>query len=133
MENLTEDSFTKYAIGCYDNPTCTTIEEFIEDLKRFAYLKRLFGRYTNGKYDIKTCRLILNHIIIIFNVFGVASGTRMLFLKLEDFGEALVPFLVFLNTLPIAIHNINGKNIISSDIKLDIKVVSQLRQINEQS
>lgn len=123
--NLDKDTFKLYAASAYDIRHAVSIEVFNEDLKRFQYLKRLFKRYQeNG--DLKT-RLILNHIIVIYNCFGV-SATPMLFLKLDGFKELLKPFLVFLNYMPDAVAY-NGKTILSSDIPMDERIILELRQI----
>lgn len=78
IEKLTEDNFIRYAMNHYDNPGCHSIIEFEDDLRRFLYLKKLFNRYTY-EGDLKE-RLILNHIIVLYNIFGSAL-TDMLFLK----------------------------------------------------
>jgi hypothetical protein len=132
--NLTNKNFLQYAANNYDNNQCSTIEEFNEDVKRFQYIKRLFNRYGNNtEEDSKICRLILNHIIIILNVFGVKSGLRMLFLKLEGYYSLLVPFLIFMDILPNTIENINGKNIIISEIFLNPNVINRLNNLNAKS
>ena len=77
---LTEQTFLIYASKHYDNPQCSSYEEFEDDLKRIQYLKRLFNRY-EGSGELKE-RLILNHIIVLYNCFGLAA-TNILFLKLE--------------------------------------------------
>jgi hypothetical protein len=94
---LTESTFLLYASKYYDNPQCTDISEFEEDLKRFQYLRKLFGRYRQDN-ELKE-RLILNHLIIIYNVFG-PEATNMLFMKLHEFHEYLKPFVVYLNFMP---------------------------------
>ena len=91
-----------YAIKKYTNPQCTNIDEFNEDLNRIKYIKRLLGRY-NTKGNLKE-RLILNHIIIMNNVFGTHACSRILFYKLEPkFHSYLKTFLHFLNYLPTII------------------------------
>jgi hypothetical protein len=130
MISLTNNNFITYAANNYDNPHCYDIEEFNEDLKRFQYLKKLFGRYKEND-DLKI-RLILNHLIIIFNVFGIKPSCRMLFLKLKDFHELLTPFLVFLNALPPKIELIEGRDIISSNIKLDQNIINELRKFKKE-
>lgn len=97
FEPLNEDNFLLFASNHYYNPTCISLDEFYEDIKRFAYLKRLIKRYKlNG--DLQE-RLILNHLIIIYNSFGVYASTKMVFYKLEETEEwsVIIPFLVFLN------------------------------------
>jgi hypothetical protein len=98
---LTESTFLLFASKHYDNPQCTDISEFEEDLKRFQYLRKLFGRYRQDN-DLKE-RLILNHLIIIYNVFG-PEATNMLFMKLHEFHDCLKPFVEYLNYMPQIIH-----------------------------
>jgi len=108
----------------YDNPQCHSLEEFDEDLKRFLYLKKLISRYKRDG-DLKE-RLILNHIIVIHNVFGDAA-TNMLFYKIDNScWDTLVTFLVYLERMPEALPNYSIR---LSDIKLDEKVISSLRTI----
>lgn len=128
-EKLDETNFLLYAAKHYDNPSCFDTLEFYEDLNRFKYLKRLFSRYEEGG-ELKE-RLILNHIIVIYNLFGVDASTRMLFFKLKDYHNLLKPFLVFLNYCPDKVYNIGleGKTINTSDIPLDPVIVSALRKI----
>lgn len=94
---LTESTFLLYAMKHYENPQCTDISEFEEDLKRFQYLRKLFGRYRQEN-ELKE-RLILNHLIVIYNVFG-PEATNMLFMKLKEFHEYLKPFVEYLNFMP---------------------------------
>lgn len=128
-EKLDETNFLLYAAKHYDNPSCFDTLEFYEDLNRFKYLKRLFSRYEETG-ELKE-RLILNHIIVIYNLFGIEASTRMLFFKLKDSHGSLAPFLIFLNFLPEKVHfiGIEGKTINTSDIVLDTKVIKALRQI----
>lgn len=128
-EKLDETNFLLYAAKHYDNPSCFDTLEFYEDLNRFKYLKRLFSRYEETG-ELKE-RLILNHIIVIYNLFGVEASTRMLFLKLKDYYTHLVPFLLLLNYLPEKVYNIGieSKTINTSDISLDTNVINALRKI----
>jgi hypothetical protein len=120
---LTESTFLLFASKYYDNPNCADIVEFDEDLKRFQYLRKLFGRYRQDN-DLKE-RLILNHLIVIYNIFG-PEATNMLFMKLHDYHEYLKPFVVYLNFMPqyisyedVTIHrdNINADEKISELLK----------------
>jgi hypothetical protein len=95
--NLTESTFLLYAMKNYDNPQCTEMSEFEEDMKRFQYLRKLFSRYRQDS-DLKE-RLILNHLIVIFNVFG-PGATNMLFMRLHEYHEYLKPFVEYLNFMP---------------------------------
>jgi hypothetical protein len=97
MIPLRESTFLIYASKYYDNPHCSDISEFEEDLKRFQYLRKLFGRYRQDA-DLKE-RLILNHLIIIYNMFG-PEATHMLFMKLEEYHDLLKPFVEYLNFMP---------------------------------
>lgn len=94
---LGDSTFLLYAARHYDNPHCHDVSEFEEDLKRFQYLRKLFGRYKQFG-DLKE-RLILNHLIIIYNCFGT-NATDMLFMKLEEYHEYLKPFVEYLNFMP---------------------------------
>lgn len=81
FNELNDENFTLFAIKYYNNPQCLSTEEFYEDIRRFRYLKRLLKRYyKNGELRE---RLILNHIIILSNLFGVSNAIRMLKFKIE--------------------------------------------------
>ena len=88
-----------FAMKHYDNPSCVDEAEFLSDLKRFKYLKRLFRKYdTSGELKM---RLIINHIIILSNVFGVDASTTLLFFKMEQkHWPLLKTFLVYLSFMP---------------------------------
>jgi len=125
---LTEENFLLYAIKNYDNSNCSGMDEFLDDLKRFKYLKRLLRKYTAGK-GLKE-RLILNHIIVIYNLFGVDAATKMLFFKIDKkFWSQLKTFLVFLNFMPLEIVVSKGIEIKEADIAIDNKIANILRQI----
>jgi len=127
FDNLTSENILLYAIKAYDKPNCI-MSEFKQDMKKFNYLKRLFHRYR--KYDEMRERLILNHLVVLYNVFGIEVATRILFFKLseEDY-SALKTYLLFLNYMPEIIKGIDGKNIISSNISVDMKIAEVLRDI----
>lgn len=127
IDNLIEDNFMMFAMKAYDKPNCI-MSEFEEDLKRLKYIKRLIKRYkVTG--DLKE-RLILNHIIILSNVFGVEPTVRMLFYKIDkDDYEILKTFLTFLNFMPKIVFGVNGRNIHSSDVSVDLFVGKRLRNI----
>lgn len=129
IDKLDESNFLLYAAKHYDNPQCFDTVEFYEDLKRFNYIKRLFNRFTD-EGDLKE-RLILNHIVILFNLFGVVPATRMLFLKCRGQESLLIPFLLTLNSLPEKVENIGveNKTIDTSNIPMDLQVSQALRKI----
>jgi hypothetical protein len=117
-----------FAVKHYDNPGCLGMDEFYDDLKRFKYIKRLLRKHDVGK-DLKE-RLILNHIIILGNLFGVEATTKMLFFKLEEkFWPQIKTFLVFLNYMPIKIIVTTGVEIVDNDIPLDETVLETLKKI----
>ena len=119
FEELNEENFSLYAAKNYNNPQCLDIEEFYDDLSRFKYIKRLLRKYQQS--GIVQERLILNHIIIIYNVFGVEAANRMIFYKIEtELWGVLKTFLVYLNYLPE-----NYK----SEISIDTYVTSILEKI----
>jgi hypothetical protein len=128
IDDLNEANALIYAAKHYDNPHFFDTVEFYEDLSRFKYLKKLFGRYEEGG-ELNE-RLVLNHLIVIYNVFGVEAATKLLFLKMDNYGSYLKPFLLLLNFLPDVIYNVEGRNIITSEILMDQIIVEKLRQIN---
>ena len=97
-ENITTNNFVMYAIKHYENPHCEGEKEFHDDMKRFKYIKRLFKKYTLGG-QLKE-RLLLNHIIILRNLFGTeACVTLLLFKTQKEYLGVLKSFLIFLNMI----------------------------------
>ena len=128
FDDLNDDTFLMYAMREYNNMQCTDIEEFYDDLKKIKYIKRLFNAYKNSG-QLKE-RLILNHLIIFYNVFTLQAGTRILFYKIEkDFWPMLKTFLIYLDRMPDKIDSIRGEVILASDILLDDGIISRLRTI----
>jgi hypothetical protein len=126
--DLTEENFIMYAMKYYDNPYCKGMTEFMDDIKRFKYIKRLLGKYHGGK-GLKE-RLILNHIIVLNNLFGVEAATKMLFFKTEErFWPQLKTFLVFLNYMPEKVILSTTRVINDTDIEVDLKVANILRKV----
>jgi hypothetical protein len=126
--NLNAKNFVLYAAKHYDNPGCESIEEFHDDLNRFKYIKRLFTKYQETG-EIKE-RLVLNHLIALYNLFGAIPTTRMLFLKLDGNWELLKPFLVYLGYMPERLYEIGQHTVINdSDIELNSNMVDRLRKI----
>ena len=115
FSTLTPENINMFAMKHYDNPLCVDEKEFLDDMKRFKYLKRLFRKYETSK-DLKM-RLVINHIIILANVFGVDAATTLLFFKIEkNHWPLLKTFLVFLGYMPEndlidtpIIHTVMGK------------------------
>lgn len=126
FSNLTNDNFLLYAAKAYDTPHNVTAE-LAEDLKRIKYIKRLFRKYrATGEL---TERLILNHLIVLYNVFN-NHATRMLFLRIDpaDY-SSLKTFLLFLARLPVLVYGVNGLNIDTRSIGIDAKIVNILRKV----
>lgn len=127
FENLNDDNFMIYAVKAYSSPQCI-MSEFEGDLKRTKYIKRLFRRYklSGGLKE----RLILNHIILLNNVFGAEATIRILFYRVDrkDY-DVLKTFLLYLNLMPDTIKGIKGIDIRSSDIPVDLHIAEVLRQL----
>lgn len=127
IDDLNDDNFMIYAVKCYTAPNCI-MSEFEGDIKRTKYLKRLFRRYKVTK-TLKE-RLILNHIILLNNVFGPEATTRILFYRIDERDyDILKTFLCYLNIMPEMVFGINGKNINSYDIPMDLNVAEILRNL----
>lgn len=126
---LDESTFILYAMKNYDNPYCKGLEEFEDDLRRFSYLKRLFKKYTAGK-GLKE-RLIINHLVVLNNLFGPEASTKMLFFKIEEKHWAqLKTFLVFLNMFPIGVKIYKDNRIIEGfQIEMDETVLASLMRL----
>ena len=119
FENLTKDNIMMYAIQHYHNPSCEGMSEFNDDMKRFKYIKRLLRKY-HETYVLKE-RLLLNHIIVLNNLFGPDACVTLLLFKIQpDYWKALKSFLLFLNLLR------EGE---MSDIVEDENVLDTLRKL----
>jgi hypothetical protein len=119
FEELNEENFTLFAIRHYDNPQCTSTEEFYEDIRRFRYLKRLLKRYhKNGELRE---RLILNHLIVLNNLFGVEHAIRMLHYKIEEeYWPVIKTCLLYLGYI---------EEDWRTEISLDQEVIKRLREL----
>ena len=119
FDTITHSNFELYAAQHYNNPECTSVDEFKEDLSRFKYLKRLLKRYEQAG-DLQE-RLILNHLIVLYNVFGIEAADRMLWYKVdENHWPIIKTFLVFLHYLEES-HKV--------EIPLDNTVIQRLREL----
>ena len=127
FDNLDSENIMMYAVKAYDKPNCI-MSEFSEDMKRFNYLKRLFRRYR--KHDELRERLVLNHLVVLNNVFGPEVMTRLLFFEMSesDYSQ-LKTYLLFLSCMPEVVRGIKGKDILSSDIEVDMGIANVLRTI----
>jgi len=121
FNELNEDNFLLFAIKHYENPQAVTKEDFDRDLNHFKYIKRLLKRYKNSG-QLKT-HLLLNHIIILYNIFGEAT-TPMLFFKIErELWSAMKSFIVFLGRFPEYPHSD------IHDIQVDMLCLTELYKI----
>ena len=119
FDELTEENLFLYAAKHYYNPKFSDVDEFYEDLKRFKYIKRLVNRYLDNNELGE--RLILNHLIVIFNSFGIEASLNMLDLKLDErHWPVIKPFLIFLKYI---------RNDQYTGIKMDQEVIRRLREI----
>lgn len=129
-DHLTEDNFLVFCAKVYDNPSMTSTDEFMEDLDRIKYVKKLLTRYTETG-ELKE-RLILNHLITLHNCFGEHLA-KVLFCKAEKQFEQIKPFLILINALPEEITKVNKHKKICTDvIPLDNTIVQALRKINNE-
>jgi hypothetical protein len=104
------------------------MSEFTEDIKKLNYLKRLFRRYR--KHGEMRERLIINHIVVLYNLFGPEVTARLLFFNMnKDDYSILKTYLTFLNIMPERVRGINGKDILSSDIMVDMNIANELRNL----
>ena len=123
FKSLTDKNFLLFATQHYDNPQCESMDEFHEDLNRIKYIKRLLKKYK--KTGVLRERLLLNHIIILQNIFGPSCCSRILFFKIEpELHSELKTFLVFLNYLPDTLPEVEV-----DEIPLDNKIITTLRKI----
>ena len=98
FDELNENNYMLFAIKFYDNPHALTKEEFEDDLKRIKYVKRLLKRYKNT--GVLKTHLILNHLTVLFNVFGEAAVPLLFYNLEEDLWPAIKSFLMFLQRIP---------------------------------
>jgi hypothetical protein len=127
FDDLNESNVLLYAAKCYDKPSCIQ-SEFDEDYKKFRYIKRLLNRYRlTGKLKEN---LLINHLILTQNVFGIDASTRILFFRIDKRDwSALKTLLIFTSAMPKVVRGIRGQEIISSDISLDQNLVDILRRL----
>ena len=118
-ETINADNVVMYAIRHYDNPHCVDEQEFLDDMKRFKYLKRLFRKYDTTK-ELKS-RLIINHIIVLSNVFGVDAATTLLFFKIDRQHWSI------LKTILVFLHHMPEEDM--TDIRINQKVMAELGKI----
>lgn len=125
--NLTDENFLLESAIHYKLSYHNNTEEFLSDIKRIKYIKKLLTRYkSSGNIDE---RLILNHIIILNNIFGPEFVVRLLYLKLHNYFEYIKPFLLYLSLLPDKINQINGSDVDTLPIKMNEDIINRLRHL----
>lgn len=128
LQILTDENFLIYCAKHYDNPQCHSTEEFMDDLKRIKYIKKLITRYVESG-NLKE-RLILNHLTILYNVFGAEHLCRILYLKMKSQYSFIKPFLILLNIMPEKLLNVKDEKIIDTNlIPMDDNIVKILRAV----
>jgi len=128
FDDLTDKNIDMYMMKYYDNPQCVDLEEYNDDIKRIKYIKRLFNRYEKTG-DLKE-RLILNHIIVLYNVYEIEVATRILFFRIDSsLWSVMKTFLVFLGCMPERVDGIRGVNILNSNISINVDIANHLREI----
>jgi hypothetical protein len=127
FDDLNEDNALIYAIKSYEGLNYVK-SEFACEYRVFVYIKKLLQKYRKTG-DLKQ-NLVLNHIIMMYNVFGQEAGTRLLFFKIDEQDySALKTFLVYLHRMPEKVRGIDGLDIISSDIPIDMRLANILRSL----
>jgi len=127
FDYVSDKNFIMFAIQSYDNNMCSSEEEFHEDLTRIRSISRSFSRYRKtGEINE---RLVLNHLIILYNVFDGETLTKMLVFKLQSYLEYLKPFLMLIARWPEYIDGVFDSRLIGTDISMDMKLVERLRKI----
>ena len=125
VNELNDDNYLLFAIKFYENPHAVTRDDFEDDLKKIKYVKRLLRRYINT--NVLKTHLILNHLTVLFNVFGDAAVPLLFYNLEEDLWSSIKSFLVFLGKLP------SYPRTVMEEIPLDRYCLEQLENINEQS
>ena len=119
FDELTRDNFELYAARYYDNPSCINADDFYEDIARFKYIIRLLRKYRDS--GVLQERLILNHVICLYNVFETSAANRMMFYRVEPvLWPQIKTFLVYLNYIPENKYH---------DIGIDIKIAKRLQDL----
>lgn len=128
-ELISNENFLLFCAQHYENADCHTEEEFFEDISRVKYIKKLITRYKKSG-ELKE-RLILNHIIILQNVFGAVNTCKILYQTNKEDFEYIKPFLIYLDYLPDKLYSIDVKDsiIYTDDIPMNKEIIEALRKI----
>jgi len=120
FDELNEENYLFFAIQNYDNPQAVTKEDFYDDLKRFKYLKRLLKTYV--KTGVLKTHLILNHMIVIYNVFGEAATPLLFYKTSRDYWSVIKSFMIYLNRYPEIKTDLDS-------IELDQNCIKELKKL----
>ena len=131
IENLTNANYLLICAKNYRNTQCLGSEEFLTDIKRLKYLKKILTRYSTNRVIDE--RLVLNHLIILYNVFGAEFLARLLFLKMYSQMHLLKPFLIYLNIFPNKVLSVEGRDFDTIPIMMDGKIIEKLRELDKSS
>ena len=122
FDELNENNYLLFAIKFYDNPQAVTKEDFEDDLKRIKYIKRLLKRYKNT--GVLKTHLIINHLIVLFNVFNDATVPLLLYNLEKDLWPAIKSFLIFLKRIPeyppSTLHKVDEDQVCVTQLNEDI-------------
>lgn len=126
MHNLTKKNYFAFALQMYNNPSCAGIQEFQEDVLRIKYIKRLLHRYARtGDLPV---RLLLNHIIAVYNVFQPTAIARLLFFRTDrEAWGALKTILDYLNLMPEELLPVDGVIILNTSIPCDLVLLAMIK------
>lgn len=129
MKQINDGNFGVFAAKYYDNPDCLDVLEFQDDLNRIKYLKRLFKKYHDT--GVLKERLIINHLVVLYNVFEHEACTKMLSFKLINYLPYLKPFLEFLNYWPKRVEGLGAEDLVitTEEVESDELIVKTLRKI----
>lgn len=123
---LNDNTFNLFAAKYYENQNCLSQDEFLEDLNRIKYLKKLFYSFKNK--NVLRERLIINHLVVLYNVFDRRACTEMLFFKLNGYHDCLVPFLMYLDFLPELVL-VENEKLNTKDIIINSNIVKAIREL----
>lgn len=128
-KNLTDQNFLLYCAQHYQNPSCVSDIEFLEDIRRIKYIKKLLSKYkTSNEINI---RLILTHLTVLGNVFGRDVLCQIIWLKFKNDLSEMKPFLIALNLLTTRVFFVNGVNYDTDEISMNENIIRLLRQIKK--
>jgi len=136
-KDLNKDTYIYFLTHFYDNPNCSSLEEFYEDVNILTSIKRLVLKYKKNKSNKSVnIKLLLNHVVILYNLFESSEfnieynvATRLLFYKIDESNwDILKTILIFLNRCPEYVHNVEGKTINLNTIDIDPQLLNLIKE-----